>query len=317
MPISRRYIDIAVNLTDGMFKGVYHGGSQKHKPDYAAVVSRAFQGGCKKLLLCGGSLNDSIQAVELCKELDPDGGKLFCTVGVHPTRVGEFENEDTSAEAHFGALRKLIAANLDRVAAIGEMGLDKERTEFCDYGTQLKYFELQLRLVEEFQLPMFLHMRAAGEDFYRILNENKSKWCCSGGVAHSFTGTREEMELITSLGLGIGLNGCSLRAAESLQAVVPFIPVDKLMFETDAPYCDIRQSHAGYKYLNSKGDWWCHGDTVKKPEKWEDGKMVKSRNEPCLVGQVAAIVASVHPAGDGVVEAAYNNTLRVFTKMQN
>ncbi|KAF4754846.1 hypothetical protein FOZ62_003493, partial [Perkinsus olseni] len=57
---SRRYIDIAVNLTDGMFKGVYHGGSRKHEPDYEAVVERAFRGGCTKLLVCGGSLSDSI-----------------------------------------------------------------------------------------------------------------------------------------------------------------------------------------------------------------------------------------------------------------
>ncbi|KAF4705171.1 TatD DNase, partial [Perkinsus olseni] len=113
------------------------------------------------------------------------------------------------------------------------------------------------------------------------------------------------------------LNGCSLRATESLQDVVPFIPVDKLMFETDAPYCDVRQSHASYRHLKGKEDWWYHGDTVKKPEKWEEGKMVKGRNEPCLVGQVAAVVASVHPAGEDVVEAAYNNTLRVFTKMQS
>lgn len=68
-----------------------------------------------------------------------------------------------------------------------------------------KHFEL----TQKFNLPMYLHSRAAEEDFLRILKENRSRF--PGGVVHSFTGSANEMREIVAMDLFIGINGCSLK----------------------------------------------------------------------------------------------------------
>uniref|UniRef100_A0A7C9DRT8 Uncharacterized protein n=1 Tax=Opuntia streptacantha TaxID=393608 RepID=A0A7C9DRT8_OPUST len=73
--------DIAVNFTDGMFKGIYHG-KQYHVPDIQTVLSRAWRAGVDRIIVTGGSLEGSKEALAIA-ETD---GRLFCTVGVHPTR---------------------------------------------------------------------------------------------------------------------------------------------------------------------------------------------------------------------------------------
>ena len=91
----------------------------------------------------------------------------------------------------------------EHVVAVGEFGLDYERTKFCDIETQQKYFEKQLELSEATGLPLFLHNRNSGADLVRILFENKDKMP-GGGVVHSFDGTEEERDNILGLGLSIG-----------------------------------------------------------------------------------------------------------------
>lgn len=67
-------------------------------------------------------------------------------------------------------------------------------------------------------------------------------------MVHSFTGTVEEMDELMSLGLYIGLNGCSFKTAENCE-VVKAVRLDRLMIETDGPWCEVRPTHEGWKYL--------------------------------------------------------------------
>ncbi|KAF2918259.1 hypothetical protein DAI22_08g044900 [Oryza sativa Japonica Group] len=96
-----KLIDIAVNFTDGMFRGIYHG-KQCHAADIPAVIARAWAAGVDRIIVTGGSLKESREVLEIA-ETD---GRLFCTVGVHPTRCGEFE-ESGDPEGHFQALLAL------------------------------------------------------------------------------------------------------------------------------------------------------------------------------------------------------------------
>ena len=175
-------------------------------------------------------------------------GKLYATVGCHPTRCGEFDSE--GPDKYMESLRDIIRDNRDLVAAIGEFGLDYDRTKFCDVETQKKYFLRQLELSRETGLPAFLHCRAAGSDLVNILTDNMEK-LPGGGVVHSFDGTAEERDKILSLGLHIGINGCSLKTEENLE-VMSGIPVERLMIETDCPWCEVRPSHAGHKLVRTK-----------------------------------------------------------------
>jgi TatD DNase family protein len=81
---------------------------------------------------------------------------------------------------------------------------------------------------------MYLHNRNTGNDFYDIVKQNRSKF--SSGVVHSFTGPLDELKKILELDLYVGINGCSMKTSENLE-VLKHIPLDKIMLETDSPYC--------------------------------------------------------------------------------
>ncbi|KAK9125822.1 hypothetical protein Scep_014668 [Stephania cephalantha] len=336
---------------DNMFKGIYHG-KQCHIADVSAVLSRAWNAGVERIidqspqsrisqiregsgqsqadppdpsprgraqaggranLVTGGSLEESKEALAIA-ETD---GRLFCTVGVHPTRCKEFEDSG-DPEKHFQDLISLARKGVEKgkVVAIGECGLDYDRLQFCSAEIQKKYFEKQFELARAMKLPMFLHMRAAAVDFCDILARHEDKF--SFGVAHSFTGSAEDRDKLLSfsnlyigepdhlLGLGSGVNGCSLKSSENLE-VVREIPVERIMIETDSPYCEIKNTHAGISLVKSA---W----PAKKKEKHDPNCIVKGRNEPCLIRQVLEVLAGCKGVDDinQLSKIIYHNTCRVF-----
>ncbi|KAK3683910.1 hypothetical protein B0T22DRAFT_384851 [Podospora appendiculata] len=153
-------------------------------------------------------------------------------------------------------LRTLISsarADSPSLVAFGEFGLDYDRLHYCSKEVQLHSFSEQLALAASLtpQLPLFLHSRAAHADFVRLLKAafgERLERLDKGGVVHSFTGTADEMRELMDLGLYIGINGCSFKTAENC-AVVKEIHLDRLMLETDGPWCDVRPSHEGWKFL--------------------------------------------------------------------
>ncbi|KAF7851942.1 hypothetical protein BT93_L1653 [Corymbia citriodora subsp. variegata] len=296
-----RMIDIAVNSTDGMFKGIYNG-KQCHVADIATVLNRAWSAGVDRIIVTGGSLEESKEALAMA-ETD---GRLFCTVGVHPTRCREFE-ESGDPDKHYQSLLSLAREGIQKgkVVAIGECGLDYDRLHFCPSEIQKKYFEKQFELARATKLPMFLHMRAAADDFCEIVERNKDRF--TAGVAHSFTGSAEDRDKLLSFSnIYLGVNGCSLKTAENLD-VVRGIPLERLMIETDSPYCEIKSTHAGIGYVKTL---W----PSKKKEKYDPESIVKGRNEPCLVCQVLEVVAGCKGIEDidQLSKTLYHNTCRVF-----
>ncbi|ETI47159.1 hypothetical protein, variant 3 [Phytophthora nicotianae] len=229
--VALKMIDIGANLTDPVFTGLYRG-KQKHESDLTAILARAKTFGVDKIIVTGGNLEESHKALQLAKEHEGNGlPQLFSTVGVHPTRCSEFEANGKDPDTYFAELLAVCEQGQKegKVVAIGECGLDYDRLEFCDKATQLKYFEKQFQLAELTKLPLFLHNRNTGGDFYDMISKNRSRF--SNGVVHSFTGEKEEMLKLVELGLYIGVNGCSLKTAENLECVKA-IPLERLMIET-------------------------------------------------------------------------------------
>eukprot|EP00090_Calanus_glacialis_P011676 TRINITY_DN20048_c0_g1_i1.p1 TRINITY_DN20048_c0_g1~~TRINITY_DN20048_c0_g1_i1.p1 ORF type:complete len:319 (+),score=98.71 TRINITY_DN20048_c0_g1_i1:87-959(+) len=287
-------------MTDTMYLGEYNG-SAKHVADLPAVLARAREGGLVKMMVTGGNLEESIKAIDLAKE----HSDLFATVGCHPTRCNEFDEK--GEEEYYNSLLKLINDNREHVVAVGEFGLDYDRTKFCSPEVQKKYFVKQLDLCQATQLPLFLHCRAAAADLVEILSDNMDK-VKAGGVVHSFDGTAEERDSILKLGFYIGINGCSLKTEENLK-VMSEIPVEKLMIETDCPWCDIRPSHAGHKFVKTKFENYPAVDK----KKWKEGVVVKGRNEPHNIRQVLEIIAAVKEEDiEELADRIFENTEKVF-----
>ena len=286
-----------------MFQGIYNG-SQKHEADLNRVLDRAYVAGMEKIIVTVGMLEDCEPAFKLVNQSE----KLYATCGVHPTRCGEFLNDP---EGHFQALVQQIETNKKKVVAIGECGLDYDRLQFCEKDVQKKFFEKQLDLVEKFKLPLFLHCRAAHDDLTELLNKNIDKLAENRGVVHTFDGTLEQAMQFIDLGFYIGINGCSLKSEDNLK-VVAEIPNDRILLETDAPWCDIRSSHAGSKHVKSKFP------AVKKKEKWEKDSLIAGRCEPIQIVQVLEVIAGAKGENaEKLAEQIYQNTLKVFFSNAN
>lgn len=256
-------IDIGANLTHDSFDD-----------DREAVLARAAEAGVRRIIVTGTTVEATEQALRLTGR-HPD--RLFSTAGVHPHHAVELD------EARMDALRRLAAA--DAVVAVGECGLDFFRN-YSPRDVQLRAFETQLQLAVEIGKPVFLHQRDAHDAFLAVLRDALPH--IGGGVAHCFTGGRAELEAYLELGLHIGVTGwiCDERRGDALRDAVRYLPLDRVLVETDAPYLlprDLRAKPSG------------------------------RRNEPSVLPHIVAALAK-HMENDveTVARAATANTERLF-----
>ncbi|MEE2886095.1 MAG: TatD family hydrolase [Planctomycetota bacterium] len=206
-------VDIGVNLTNKVFQS-----------DFQAVMQRAREASVGRQIVTGTSLRESQAAIDLAAG---HPGELFCTVGVHPHNAKDC-NADT-----IPALREM--ASQEQVVAIGECGLDYNR-DFSPRPAQLEWFEKQVELSIELQMPLFIHERDAAEPMLGILRQHHQG--IKRGVVHCFTGNAKALAAYLELDLYIGITGwiCDERRGLDLRELVKEIPLDRLMIETDAPY---------------------------------------------------------------------------------
>ena len=206
-------IDIGLNLSHESFA-----------KDLDAVIQRAIVAGVTQGILTGATEQGSKDAFELTQKY-PD--LFYSTAGVHPHYSSEY-----TPEVH-NTIEALIEH--DKVVAVGECGLDFNRN-FSTPSEQEHAFRQQLELAKDSQLPVFLHQRDAHDLFLEILKDNINE--ISGGVAHCFTGTKEQMKDYLDLGLYIGITGwiCDERRGQDLQEAINYLPAERMLIETDAPY---------------------------------------------------------------------------------
>lgn len=241
--------------------------------------------------------------------IHPVASAIYATVGVHPCSAKQIQEYPDGPDAYLSSLKELAlsAKSSNHAVAFGEIGLDYDRLFLCPRDTQLKYFEAQLDIAVEVGLPLFLHSRAAAEDFERLLGARLEQ-LPRRGLVHSFTGTLAEMQALVAMGFDVGVNGCSMKTEENC-AVVREVPLERLQIETDGPWCEMRPSHASAAYLKDAPPL---PRSVKK-EKWVQGAMIKGRNEPCAIGRVAWAIAGIKGVDVSVVaEAAWSNSVRMF-----
>jgi len=148
---------------------------------------------------------------------------LFPAYGLHPMFAAEHRPE------HLHQLRQWIER--ERPAAIGECGLDYF-IEGLDVDAQQRYFDAQLKLAREFELPLIIHARRAVDAVIARIRKIGGL----RGVVHSFSGSPEQARQLWSLGFLIGLGGpVTYPRAQRLRRLAASMPLECLLLETDAP----------------------------------------------------------------------------------
>ena len=152
--------------------------------------------------------------------------EVYGSVGFHPHDAAEL-TEDLEQK-----IRKL-ALEEKKLIAIGETGLDYHYM-YSSAEVQQQVFSKQLQLAVELNLPVIMHSREAETDTLNILQEIPVPPL---GVAHSFTSSFEMAKTLIEMGWYIGINGIvTFKNAEDLREVVSWLPLDRLLLETDSPF---------------------------------------------------------------------------------
>ncbi len=254
-----RLADSHCHLTDTQFD-----------EDRTALLTRARQAGIERFITIGatGEFWHNEKSVALTRE----HADVFATVGVHP------HNAATITPETYDHLRRL--AQEPKVVGLGETGLDFYY-EYAPRAVQRKHFRAFIQLALALDLPLSMHVREAYTEAAALLHQEGGGHV--RGVMHCFTGTAPEAEALLALGLSLSFSGIvTFKNASALRAVVPLVPMDRLLIETDCPYL------APVPYRGR-------------------------RNEPAYVSQVATTIAQLKAVSLAeVAQATWRNTAGLF-----
>nr|MDP2191274.1 TatD family hydrolase [Rhodoferax sp.] len=158
---------------------------------------------------------------------------FWATVGVHPDNEGVTEP----------TLQDLLTrGQMPRVVGIGETGLDYYRLgdrSVADMAWQRDRFRTHIRAARQLAKPLVIHTRSASDDTLAILREEGEDGTAgsAGGVFHCFTETDQVARAALDLGFYISFSGIlTFKSAQDLRDVAAFVPLDRLLIETDSPY---------------------------------------------------------------------------------
>jgi len=181
------------------------------------VLDRAQEADVQEYICVGTSQESSRLAIEFATK-HPEA---YAAIGVHP--------HDT--EGGYGEI-SVLAGSSDKIIAVGEIGLDYFYTH-SSREVQIEALKTQIQIALTHNVPIIFHIREAFDDFWPIFDAFPG---IRGGL-HSFTDSAENLQKALDRGLYVGVNGISTFTKDETQkAVFDSIPLDRLLFETDAPF---------------------------------------------------------------------------------
>ena len=199
-----------------------HYDSGAFNADWKELLASMPQKGVELIVNPGCDLESSRTAVALAEEFP----HVYAAVGVHPSDCGDWE------DSWLDELRSLAAH--PKVKAIGEIGLDyywvktpEERAFSRDM------FDAQLSLAEELDLPAIVHDRDAHKDCLDMVRAHPN----ARGVFHCYSGSIEDAKVLVDRGWMLSFTGnITFKNARRAPEILKWLPLDRLMLETDAPY---------------------------------------------------------------------------------
>ena len=206
-----------------MYKNIFdthaHYDDSRFEEDRDELLCSLNDKGVSHIVNCGCDLKSSLTTLSLAQKHD----FIYAAIGVHAHEAEE------ATESDLEEIERLY--NNKKVVAVGEIGLDYHY-DFSPRERQLEVFERQLILANKLDLPVIVHDREAHEDTMNLLKKHRPK-----GVVHCFSGSAEMAKEIVNLGMHIGIGGAvTFKNAKKPVEVVEYLPLDRLLLETDAPY---------------------------------------------------------------------------------
>jgi len=202
--------------------------------DLAAVLHKARQRGVGAFLCIGIGRSNAPQVIAIAESYP----EVYATVGVHPLEFSPPQGEEQPAEqgGQGEVLRQwlLEQARHPKVVGIGETGLDYYYSA-QDKEAQQESFIVHLEVAARLRKPVVVHCRDAGEDALNLIRQYGSAE--HAGVFHCFTESWEGARQALDLGFYISFSGIvTFKNADKLREIVPKIPENRLLVETDSPY---------------------------------------------------------------------------------
>ena len=199
-----------------------HLDDRKFDADRDEVIKEILDAGVTYALNAGADMDSSMRAIALAKKYP----FIYASVGVHPSDAAYMTEEDIEH------LRNL--AGEEKVVAIGEIGLDYHYDN-TDKEAQKKWFDRQMSLAAELEMPVIIHDREAHGDCMEILS--KYDLTKTGGVLHCFSGSLEMARQAIKMGMYISFAGpVTYKNSVNLKEIAASLQMERILIETDSPY---------------------------------------------------------------------------------
>ena len=206
------------------------------------IVAKLVQNGISKVIVpsCDKMMNThTLQLIDAYSN-------VFGALGIHPSNIADFDFE-TSA---------LIKSNCQnpKIVAVGEIGLDNHYPN-SDLKAQAQVFVEQLKLAKQCNLPVILHLRDAWDEFFEVLN-NFGDLFCNGVDVHCFDGDKQIAKRLLDAGFFVSLTALSVENKPKLKEMINYLPLDRIMVETDSPYLLPRKFRHQQEFNTPNNVWY-------------------------------------------------------------
>jgi TatD DNase family protein len=258
-----------------------HIDAPEFKEDLSLVLARAAEQGVTGILIPAVKVSDFLRVVQIVDQWSVLIPKICFSLGIHPLYTNEAQESDIAS------MRQAIEQYIDhpRLVAVGEIGLDYF-VDDLDNPKQEWFFEQQLRIAQDFDLPIVMHVRKSQDQLLKRLRSIK----VSGGIAHAFNGSFVQAQHFLDLNFVLGFGG-TITYERSLQIkrLAQAFPIESYVLETDSP--DIPPA------------WLIDADS--------------RRNEPAFIPRIAQDFAQVRNIDlETLAKANFSNLSRVIPKIK-
>ncbi len=202
-----------------------HLDDERYRDDLEEVLNRAREGGVQRFIIPGADPSTLLRAIEIAEYYED----VYFAIGVHPYDMDAFEELDFTKYVEH-----------EKCVAIGECGMDYFRLEGSDAEKeaekkrQAEVFRAQIEIAKKYKKPLIVHIRNASHDAKMILLDANAAEV--GGVLHCFNADDELLSLANE-NFYFGIGGVlTFKNAKKLVNILPRIPKEKLIIETDGPY---------------------------------------------------------------------------------